>query len=110
MATKTKYKKPVQLPIPEEFAKQYLSAASGTYQYIGDDVEALGSDGEGGKLSRAAWVEIVRDANYISSYVQNHGGKLYSPEFVAWLKVNEYNEQFGDSMDDLVGQAIFGRI
>ena len=104
MATKIKYKKPAQLPIPEEFAKQYLSAASGTYQYIGDDVENL----DGGKhMGRAAWIEIVRDANYISSYAKQTA-KNFTPEFLAWLKVNEYNEQFSDAMDDLVGQAIFG--
>ncbi len=104
-----------QLLIPEEFAAQYESAAAGTYQYIGNDVEQLGSDVEGGKLSRAAWIEIVRDANYISDYASRYSKSVsrqhgqFTPEFVAWLKANEYNPQYNDAMDAAVGRAIFGR-
>ena len=106
-----KAKKVMQVLIPEEFRQQYLWTASDTYQYIGNDVEALGSDGEGGKMSRAAWVEVVRDANYISSTAER---AIHSPscrltkEFVTWLKTNEYAQQYDQDMNALVGKAIFG--
>ena len=98
--------KPLQELLPQEFREAYYRAAAGTYQYIGDDVEALGSDGEGGKMSRAAWIEVVRDANYISSFAADHGADA---KFVAWLKANEYNQKYDQDMNALVSKAIFGR-
>jgi hypothetical protein len=87
-----------QLPIPDQFADLYRRAAAHTYQYIGDDVESL----PGPRLSRKDWIEIIRDANYISSYVKSHP-KQFTPEFTAWLVENEYNQQFKDAMDKAVG-------
>lgn len=103
--------------IPPELRVLYKGTAANVYSDIEGDVSQLeGDDGKPIRYSAKAWVEIIRDANRITTWAKQTRERAAThnnfktvnewTDFINWLKANEYNEEFNRDMNRAVKEIL----